>query len=250
MLTSPLRMNSAAYLQRRASGSGSRVALIAVIALFCVAGARADIIDITVMNATFEATCVGEGSNCKEVVNGSGLLDTVAGTLSDVSFQLTGTLNASLVPGPPPSCVSPGCLNGGLYDSGVLSGHDPIEFGLVLNYPPLSSLLTTTPVSLVGLQPGNPTVLFVPALCGGDQPLCNTAQAFPGGPNADYALVSGTYTAVDEGPSSVPEPSSVILLVTGVALLGFRSRSGNSRDSTPEKRLSDAAPAAAFPTPR
>jgi hypothetical protein len=223
MLTLSLRMNGAAHVQRRASGSGSRVALIAVIALFCAAGARADIIKLTVMNATFEATCVGGTGTCTEVVSGSGLLDTVAGSMSDFSFQLTGTLNASLVPGPPPSCVSPGCLDA-LYDSGVLPGYDPIEFGLVLNYPPLSSLLTTTPVSLVGLQPGNPTVLFVPALCGGDQPLCNTPGAFPGGPEADYALVSGTYTAVDEGPSPTPEPSSVILLVTGVAMVGFLPR--------------------------
>jgi hypothetical protein len=186
-----------------------QLALVAPILLLCVAGARADIIDITIINATFEATCVGGTGTCTEVVNGSLLFDTVALTRSD-SFQLTGTLNASLVPGSPPSCISPGCLAGnGFYDSGVLPSQDPIQFGPVLNYPPLSSLLTSTPVSLV------------PALCGGDQPLCNTPGAFPGGPDADYALVSGTYTAVDQGPSPVPEPSSVILLVTGVAMLGF-----------------------------
>jgi hypothetical protein len=109
MLTSSLRMMAPPTFRLRASGSGSRVTLIAVIVLFCAAGARADSVDITVMNATFEATCVGGTGTCTEVVNGSTLFNTVTGATSDLSFQLTGTLNASLVQGPPPSCVSPGC---------------------------------------------------------------------------------------------------------------------------------------------
>jgi hypothetical protein len=200
-----------------------QIAFAAPLLLLGAAGARADIIDLTVINATFEAECIGGTGTCTEIVNGSALLDSAAGAISDFSFELTGTLNASLVSGQPPQCLSPGCLDPA-YDSGVLPGFDPIEFGLVLNYPPLSSLLTSSPESLVGLQPGNPTVLFVPALCGGDQSKCNTVGAFPGGPDADYALVSGTYTAVDLGPSA-PEPGSVVLLLVGVAMLGFFSRS-------------------------
>ena len=145
----------------------------------------------------------------------------MTGTLTD-SLELTGSLNASLSLGPPPFCGSTGCLGGPFYDSGALPSEDPIEFGLVLNLPTiLANPNTPSPVSLVGLQPGNPTVLYVPALCGDDQPACNAPGAFPGGNNADYALVSGTYTSVDE---TAPEPSSVVLVVAGIAILGPLTR--------------------------
>ena len=78
-----------------------QVALVAPILLLGAAGAHADIIDLTVMNATFEATCVGGTGTCMEVVNGSILLDTVAQTKSG-SYDLTGTLTATLAPGTTP----------------------------------------------------------------------------------------------------------------------------------------------------
>jgi hypothetical protein len=200
---------------QKCAASKFQMALVVLILVFSAAGARATVIDLTINDATFSATCVGGSGTCTEVVNGSLLLDTVTLTKT-ASAQLTGTLTASLVLGPPPSCVSPNCLGSdAFYDSGVLPSHDPIEFGLVLN----SLAPTNGSVSLVGLQPGNPTVLYVPALCGGDQPNCNAPGSFPGG--GDYALVSGTYSIAD---INTPEPNSVSLLVTGVAMLGFMMR--------------------------
>jgi hypothetical protein len=214
-------------LHRKPVSSKLPIAAAALIVLLCAAGARADKVDIIITNATFSATCIGGASTCTEVVNGSLLIDTAAQTVIDASMQLTGTLNANLVLGTVPQCVSPGCLGGStFYDSGVLPSHDPIEFGLVLNSAAIEAAPNTpSPVSLVGLQPGNPTVLYVPALCGGDQPDCNAPGAFPGGNDADYALVSGTYSTVDE---TTPEPSSVVL-VTAAAMLGFLIRRLPSR---------------------
>src|SRR6202035_2281350 len=90
-----------------------------------------------------------------------------------------------------------------------------IEFGPALSGFPA---LNTSPLPLTRGPDG--TALYVPALCGGDQPLCNSVGSFPGG---DFDLTSGTYTLVDITPS-VPEPGAGILLVTGAAMLGYLRR--------------------------
>ena len=196
-----------------------QVPFIALILLCCAASARASSLNLTIINATFSATCIGGGSTCTEVVNGSAVFDTVTNTFSNISLHLTGTLAASLnsyvpngSPGPP--CVSPNCLQGGgfFYDSGVLPAHDPIEFGPALSgFPSLNA----SPLPLTGGASG--TAFYIPTLCGGDQPLCNTVGSFPSG---DFVLTSGTYTLTP----SVPEPGAGILLATGAAMLGFLRR--------------------------
>jgi hypothetical protein len=192
----------------------SQLAFAALILLFSAVGARADIFDVTIMNATFTATCIG-GGTCTEVFNGSGLYDSVARTVSNLSLTMTGTLNVSSFAWGAPACIVPGCLNAPvLYDTGVLPSHNPIEFRA-----DLPTFDAPTPLPLNGGPDG--TLLFVPGGCGGDQPLCNTIGAFPGNPDADYQLTSGTYTSVDLGPSPVPEPSSVVLMVTGIGMLGL-----------------------------
>ena len=158
--------NTVSVRNQKRAASRFQMTLVVLILLFSAAGARATVIDITFNDATFSATCVGGSGTCTEVVNGSLLLDTVALTTTG-SAQLVGTLTATLVPGPTPFCVSPGCLGSdAFFDPGVLPSPDPIEFGLVLN----SIAPANGPVSLVGLQPGNPTVLYVPALCGVTNP--------------------------------------------------------------------------------
>jgi hypothetical protein len=205
--------------RRKQQSSKFQIALVALIPFLCAAGARADSYDVTVMNATFTAECVGDTGTCTEVVNGSAVYDDVANELSDISFQLTGTLNASLDgsytgAGTNPCIGSPNCLSPDLvYDLDAVSTDFPIEFALVL-----PTLDAPTPEPIEG-GPGN-TELFIPATCGGDQPNCDTTGVFPGG--ADYLLTSGTYTAVDES-SAAPEPGSVTLFVTGLAMLGFLS---------------------------
>jgi len=195
-----------------------QISALVALSLLCAAGARADVIyDITIMNATFSATCVGGSGTCTEVVNGSLLYDSTANTASNVSIQLTGTLNASLDgfyngSGTPPYCVSAGCTGPDFgYDLGALPSHDPIEFG-----PTISQFNAPTPEPLEG--GANGTILYVPLLCGGDQPLCNVTGSFPGDAAAGYQLTSGTYTSV-----ATPEPSSVTFLAMGVAMLGFLS---------------------------
>jgi hypothetical protein len=209
------------------------IALLSLTLLFCAARARADVYDITIINATFSATCIGSTGTCTEVVNGSILADfdpsdPVASTVLNVSMQLTGTLTASLNgfyngSGTNP-CSGPNCLLPDLvYDTGAISPYNPIEFS-----PSLPTLDAPTPEALDG---GNNTLLFVPSLCGGDQPSCGTTGSFPGG--ADYELTSGTYTSVAEAP----EPSPVILLAIGAMMLGFplcRRGSGHFRGAIPE----------------
>ncbi len=104
-----------------------------------------------------------------------------------------------------------------LYDSNVQPGFNPIEF-----LPNLPTLNAPSPQSLSGGPNGS--LLFVPFQCGGDQPACNTPGAFPGNGMMDYMLTSGTYTSVDLGPSPVPEPGSVMLVTTGVSMLGWMFR--------------------------
>jgi hypothetical protein len=201
-------------------------AALILLLLLCPTGARADSFLITVINATFSTTCIGGLGTCTEVVNGSGLYNAATNTGSDLSMTLTGTggLNASLDgnyfngSGTNP-CVdnSPICLPSGLsffYDSGAVSGDDPIEFHIDASSFGLNA---PTPEPLVG-GPGG-TELAVAGLCGGDQPSCGQTGTFPSG---NYNLSSGTYTSVDE--SAAPEPSSVVLLLTGIVMLGLPSR--------------------------
>jgi len=209
-------------LYHRKASPKFRVSALVALSLLCAAGASADTIyAVTIINATFSATCVGGSGTCTEVVNGSILFDSTANTASHISLQLTGTLTASLDSfyngsGTAPYCVSAGCLAPDfVYDSGVLASHDPIEFDPSLS--PVFGFNAPTPEPLEG--GANNTLLYVPALCGGDQALCNATGSFPGGADADYELTSGTYTSV-----VTPEPSSATLLVTGVAMLGFLLR--------------------------
>lgn len=190
--------------------------LLAVTLLFCTANARASILTMTIINATFSATCIGGGTTCTEVVNGSAVIDTATNAFSNVTFQLAGTLAVSLntfapAAGPLPACVSPLCLPGGdFFYHSPTGGLDPIEFGPAL--PSLS--ITSSPQPLVGGPTG--TGFYIPTNCGGSQPLCNSVGSFPSG---DFDLTSGTYTLV-----AVPEPNGGILLMAGAVMLGFLGR--------------------------
>jgi hypothetical protein len=194
---------------------------VAPLFLLCVTAARADNFDITIINATFSATCIGGSGTCTEVVNGSLDYDSVANTASDLSLQMTGSLNVSFAWGSPACTNANKCLDLGsgsvFYDPGVLAGDNPIEFGPSLS--PIFGFDAPTPEPLEGGDDG--TTLFIPGICGGDQPNCNATGTFPTG--NDYLLASGTYTSVDIGPSA-PEPGSAILLTSGFVLLGFQLR--------------------------
>jgi hypothetical protein len=194
--------------------SGVRTALIALFALVGAAGARADVYDITFINVTFSTTCIGGTGTCTEIINGSGLYDSGTKSASGLSVLLVGSLNASLDAfGAPPLCVTSGCFGPPvLYDSGVLPGYQPIEFS-----PTLPTFDAPTPEPLGGGPNG--TELFVPGMCGGDQPNCNQPGAFPGGPAADYEMASRMYTSVDVSPGAVPEPGSYALLLCGLVAL-------------------------------
>jgi hypothetical protein len=192
--------------------------LVVLTLLVCAIGVRADVFAVTIINATFSATCIGGSGICTEVVNGSALYDSIAGTASSVSMSLTGTLNVPLVFGDPP-CINVNlCLTGGFFYYLGVPGDNPIEFGpaLAMSDP----LNQPSPVPLAGGPDG--TALFIPGQCGGGVAACNTTGSFPTA--NDYALTSGEYTSVDVGPSPAPEPGSVILVATGVAMLGFLSR--------------------------
>lgn len=205
--------------------SGWLLAFVALSMLLDASQALADIYNVTFINVTFSATCIGGTGTCTEVVNGSGLYDSVAKTGSGGSINLTGSLNVPFNAYGNPPCTAPGCLQGGvLYDSGTLPGFNPIEFS-----PTLPTFDAPTPVALTGGSNG--TLLFVPGACGGNQPNCNKPGAFPGGSNADYELTSGTYTSVDVGPSPTPEPGSWTLLLCGFGLLAVlrRFRAGGCR---------------------
>lgn len=197
--------------------------LCTVVLLLCAVGARADIYDITFTDVTFTATCIG-GGTCTEVINGSGLYDSVANTAWNLEIDLTGTLNASLDVYGDPSCSGPpGCLNPPvLYDTGTVSGFNPIEFA-----PILPTLNAPTPQPLAGGPSGS--LLFVPNHCGGDNPDCDSIGTFPGNGLIDYQLTSGTYTSVDLGPSPVPEPVAAILVMAGLPVIGFLKRTARKR---------------------
>lgn len=209
-------------MSKGTKASGSCIALIALFVLLGAASVRADVYEITFINVTFSATCIGGTGTCTEVVNGSGLYDSVAKTGSDSSINLTGSLNVPLNTLGTPPCTAPGCLHGSvLYDSGTLPGFNPIEFS-----PTLPTFDAPTPEALTGGSNG--TGLFVPHGCGGNQPNCNQPGAFPGGPNADYEMTSGTYTSVDVSPHPTPEPASWALLLCGLgALVALRRRFGS-----------------------
>lgn len=184
--------------------------LIALTALFCAAGARADIIDFTIMNATYQATCVG-GGTCMEVINGSFLANTAVNPIApyNISLSLTGTLNATLDGfGTPPVCNQPSCTEPPVfYDLNALSGQSPIEWN-----PTLPVIPALTPTALGGGSDGS--LLTVPTGCGGDHPGCNATGSFPASSTAIYQLVSGTYTAIDETVSlQGGSPSDPVILV-------------------------------------
>jgi hypothetical protein len=204
------------------------LALLGAFCLFCATDAHADTYQITFMNVTFTATCIG-GGTCTEVINGSGLYDPVSDTAWDLSIQMTGTLNASLNIYGAPICTAPGCLSGTgatgnnvLYDPNTLLGFNPIEFEPNLG----NQFDVPTPQPLIGGPNG--TLLFVPGMCGGDQSACNSTGAFPGNSTTAYELTSGTYTSVDVGSSPVPEPATVLQIISGllpIAGLTLRKRS-------------------------
>jgi len=192
------------------------IAFLTALFLLCPTGAHADTYQITFINVIFTATCIG-GGTCTEVINGSGLYDPASDTAWDISIQMTGTLNASLDSYGTPTCTAPGCLSGSgvtgsrvLYDPNASPGFNPIEFNPNLG----NQFDAPTPQALTGGPNG--TLLFVPNMCGGDQPACNTTGAFPGNSATPYQLTSGTYTSVDIGPSPVPEPATVLQIISGL----------------------------------
>src|SRR5580693_3802202 len=111
----------------------SRVVKYLMIAavLLSAAQVRADVLSITIVNATYQATCVGGVGTCTEVINGSA---TGTGTFQNptsvsANFSLTGTLNASLTSfGTPAVCNEGSCTLPPLFfDTNALPGHSPIE---------------------------------------------------------------------------------------------------------------------------
>ncbi len=189
---------------------------MAVAALFLAfTPARADSFLVTFIDVTFTAPCYESQSSCSEIVNGSANFDSATFEASNVSLSLTGSLTATLDgwdDGSTNVCYnnSSFCLGSEFFfDLNAANTYNPIEFG-----PSINNLYAPTPTSLIGGSNG--TVLFVPGLCGNDQPNCRTAGDFAFG---DFDLTSGSYTSVDQSP----EPGTGFLFVISLCAFGILS---------------------------
>src|ERR1039457_4797198 len=108
---------------------------IVLAAILCAAGARADMIGVTVTGATYSAPCVGGTGTCTEVINGSFILDTSTITASSILLSMTGSLTAALDSfGTPFVCLQGGCTSPPLFwDSGANPAIAPIEWNPTLD---------------------------------------------------------------------------------------------------------------------
>ena len=189
--------------------------VLSLVLLLCAAGARADNIQITIINATFEAPCVGGTGTCTEVINGYFDFDTATNMGTGGSLTLTGTLAGTFTGGP----VACSGLCFGDPDEIYIPpapGSNPIEFSPSLQpCPPPGFTASPGGGNLCGGNPNLETGFIVPLNCGGNQPNCGMTGSFPGG--ANYALYSGSYTAVDL--TTAPEPSTMVLMLTGIGLI-------------------------------
>ena len=211
----------------RSVGGWALFAIAGAVVLFCPAAARADVYYINVYNVTFNGPCVGGGTCTETVVHGTGYYDPALNEAWDVSAPLTGSLNVMFgVYGTPAVCSAPGCLGTPVfYDPNADPTYNPIEisFGIPNFDAPVPTHLAP-----------NGTLLFVPYMCGNDQPKCNQPGAFLGNGAVDVeaSALEGEsyYTSVDIGPDPLPEPSSLVLLTTGV--MGLLARRGFWRGAT------------------
>jgi hypothetical protein len=177
--------------------------------------ARADIIEITIVDATFSAPCVGEPTvTCTEVINGSFDYTTTGGG-SSISMTLAGTLAGTFALGPV-ACTGLCFGSSEQIYIPVAPGDNPIEFSPSIqpcpSAPPGQGNTNPSP-DLCNGNPNYETGFIVPTGCGGNQPDCGMLGSFPPG---IYGLTSGTYTAVD---LTTPEPSTFTLM--GLELLGL-----------------------------
>lgn len=92
MLSPFLRIVHLTRIQSHVWGLRCRSALLGLlggILLLSPSGTRADVYNITFINVTFTATCIGGQATCTEVINGSGLYDPVTDTGWNISIQMT-----------------------------------------------------------------------------------------------------------------------------------------------------------------
>lgn len=225
MLTLAVRIHSFVRCRSRRCIQVCGLVLASLMPIVPAKPLSAEIYYIDLINVTFTAPCIG-GGTCTEVYSGSGLYDLTNNTATGITSTLTGTLSGSLDAYGSPVCTAPGCVgSSAIYDPNHLPGYNPIEIGVVIN-----DYNAPTPELLQGGPDG--TVLFVPANCGGDQPLCGLAGSFPGNPNLDYLLTSGEYTSVDLGPSPTPEPAPALLVFSGTAVCAAFRRFRRSAKNT------------------
>jgi hypothetical protein len=190
--------------------------ILLVFAAIDTPAARADIIDITITNATFSTPCVGQSTvTCTEVINGSVDYNTATGGGSDISMTLAGTLAGTFVIGPV-TCTDPECFGASaeIYIPAA-PGDNPIEFSPSLQpcpSAPPGEGNTNPPPDLCNGNPDYETGFFVPTGCGGNQLDCGMLGSFPAG---IYGLTSGTYTAVDLTTTPEPSTSSLMMIVLG-----------------------------------